>query len=276
MKTIKAELGVGALQTSANSPFVVPARQWNNITSFLDGVNGASADSTRNFVSLMPAYADLRKCAADWTVTTYPDLIALANGISQYGFHVATVVYPQLDAMLKLWTATAPSKSQQSSFTQLFQPTLDAARKNGQLAANLASQLQLLGSAVAVINQELPGAISNLMADAMGDPGSSDPSSLANHLVDQINAISGQLAQLASLLSAVGTPPLTDIQRVQGAWGGISDDLQGLYNNVLTQIVSEEPFIADLDIQVAIAEWQAIASEAQAFANSTRSSAVAA
>lgn len=273
MKTIQANMGPGTLQTPSGSPFAIPIQQWNNISVFLANVNGTSAASLANFISVIPAFADLKKCAADWQGGTYANLIGLAKSISQYGTNTATVVYPQLDTMLNQWTNGNPSASQQTAFSQLLQPTVDAAKRHGQLAATLASQLQALATAVELTNAELPGAISNLMAQAMSDP-SGDSGDLANRLVDQVTAISQQLGQLASLLAAVGTtPPVQDIQRVEGAWSAIANDLGNLYSAVLSQIASEEPFIADLDLQVAIGEWKDVASEAQAFANSARTSA---
>jgi hypothetical protein len=45
---------------------------------------------------------------------------------------------------------------------------------------------------------------------------------------------------------------------------------------VLSQIANQQPFIADLNLQGAIAEWNSIASEAQAFAGSIGAAAAAA
>jgi hypothetical protein len=70
------------------------------------------------------------------------------------------------------------------------------------------------------------------------------------------------MSQLASILSAIGTPPQADIERIRGAWASITDDLGGFQSTVDDEIATGDPFLAELNLDVAISEWSHLATEA--------------
>jgi hypothetical protein len=86
----------------------------------------------------------------------------------------------------------------------------------------------------------------------------------------EIERITQNVAQLASIMSVFSTPPVASIERLRGAWGAIGDDLRNLQRSVLTKIDSAEPFIAELNVEVAIGEWEQIGSEACQFEANAR------
>ncbi|MBV8633111.1 MAG: hypothetical protein JO002_01350, partial [Burkholderiaceae bacterium] len=241
----------------------VPAAQWRAIGNFLAGVRATDTASSADITSQLPDYATLRSCAEKWSVVTHPNLLGLARNVSQYGAYFANDLGPRLRSTAEMAPADG---SKNTALDVLLQPAVDTAQRCATLAAALVPDLQRLSSASLAVQNALPGVISSLMAQSVGIPGMSDGSDLAQRLADQVNAIAANLAQVAVLYSVTGNVPLHDIERLRGAWGGISDDLALLKTDMQNPISGEDPIIADLDLQSEISQWQNVAAEAVAFA----------
>ncbi|TFW31060.1 hypothetical protein [Duganella callida] len=261
MDTTRIDLGPDTV-TAGGSPFALPAAQWRAIGDFLASVNATDAASSAGIAAQLPDYATLRTCAANWSARTHPNLLSLAGQISQYGSYFSQQLAPRLNAMISGQQAA----QQGAALDALLQPAMDTAQRCATLAAALVPDLQTLGSTCGNIQRALPGVISSLTAQSVGIPGMGSNDGLAARLAAQIGAIAANLAQVAVLYAVAGNVPLADIERLRGAWGGISDDLAALREDMQTLAASLDTVLAGLDLQLAGSQWQSVAAEAAAFA----------
>jgi hypothetical protein len=94
----------------------------------------------------------------------------------------------------------------------------------------------------------------------------------------QINNFSAQLAADANLMIALNNAeagignilgPLSTalpiIQKIQGVWGAISDDLNNIISLIATNIEAVPPIIMGLGVQTAIDDWTKVGEEANAY-----------
>jgi hypothetical protein len=94
----------------------------------------------------------------------------------------------------------------------------------------------------------------------------------------QINTLSDQLAADAKLLIAINTieagignilqplnAALPIIQKIQGVWGAITDDLNSIIALISTNIEQVPPIIMNMGVQSAITAWTAVGAEANAY-----------
>ena len=136
---------------------------------------------------------------------------------------------------------------------------LGSVAQNGNTASSVVRDLLALDSAVQVVKQQAEDAISDSLSMS-GAPGGGDAG------LDAISSLAQTMSLLASVLSAVGTPPQTDIERIRGGWASISDDLTNFQSTVSAAIAATMPFIAELNLDVASSEWSQLATEAREFA----------
>jgi len=94
----------------------------------------------------------------------------------------------------------------------------------------------------------------------------------------QINTLSAKLAADAQLMIAINTTEsgisnilgslnaaLPIIQKIQGVWGAIADDLNNIIGLIKTNIQDALPIIMNLGVQSAINSWTAVGQEANAY-----------
>lgn len=94
----------------------------------------------------------------------------------------------------------------------------------------------------------------------------------------QINTMSAKLAADTQLIISITTASssITDIlgplmaalpviQKIQGVWGAISDDLNNIIQTIDTNIAEALPIIMNLGVQTAIDEWTEVGALAQAY-----------
>ncbi|MBD2752513.1 alpha-xenorhabdolysin family binary toxin subunit A [Spirosoma validum] len=94
----------------------------------------------------------------------------------------------------------------------------------------------------------------------------------------QINSLSDKLAADANLMIAINSvesgltnilgplnAALPIIQKIQGVWGAIADDLNNIINLIKTNIQEALPIIMNLGVQSAINAWTAVGQEADAY-----------
>ncbi len=262
MKTITLDVRPGDLQASNGSPFEIPISEWKSINDYLVNVAAADPQTTANTVNAIPAFADLKGVADRWKPSTLPGIINLAQGISDYGTNTVAGQFPKLQQLLDTMQSDIPANSQ-ATFQGLMTQILGTAQQNTSHASGIVQELQTLDTAVQVIKKQVEDYIADSMS--MPDLGDGDADAAA------ISALADRLSQLASMLSALGTPPQTDIERIRGAWAGISDDLSSFQSSVVDEIATGNPFLAELNLDVAISEWSNLATEARQFAQNASS-----
>lgn len=255
-------LGPGALRGPAGSPFTITPDQWRSIDAFLDNVNSTGAETTARFVKLMPAYAKLKQSAATWKASTFPGLIGLARGIIEYNQATVQQSYPELDTLAGAWQTRAATADEVARFNTIITDGNARAQRNATAAQAIVHDLDSLTEAVKETNDQSQTAIATALAGGAGGAG---PGGQTDQIVALIGQIAQGLSQLAAIQSVLGTPPVLDIERVRGAWGATSDDLGGLKTWIMSAIDSREPFLAQLNIEAAISEWQTLAGEAGSF-----------
>jgi hypothetical protein len=94
----------------------------------------------------------------------------------------------------------------------------------------------------------------------------------------QINTLNAKLAADAQLMVSINTAEssisnilgplqaaLPVIQKIQGVWGAISDDLGNIINTINLNIEQALPIIMNLGVETAINEWTAVGGLAQAY-----------
>lgn len=81
------------------------------------------------------------------------------------------------------------------------------------------------------------------------------------NLMNSLNITIGSLDNNIDSISAA----LPIIQKIQGVWGGISDDLGNISALIKTNIQEALPIIMDLGVEAAIEQWKAVGKEAEAY-----------
>lgn len=76
-----------------------------------------------------------------------------------------------------------------------------------------------------------------------------------------INTVEGGITNILDPLSAA----LPIIQKIQGVWGAIADDLNNIIGLIKTNIQDALPIIMNLGVQAAINDWTAVGAEANAY-----------
>ena len=95
---------------------------------------------------------------------------------------------------------------------------------------------------------------------------------------NQINELSAELASSANMLVSINMAeagirnilePLEQalpiIQKIQGVWGSIRDDLNQIITTITDDIGEAEPIIMKLGVKTAVAEWKAVGELADAY-----------
>jgi hypothetical protein len=254
MKTITLDVGPGQLQASNGSPFEIPVSEWKSINDYLVNVAAASPQTTASTVSVIPAFADLHGVAGRWRPATLPNIVKLATGIYSYGASTVAGQFPKLQVLLVTMQSETPANSV-ATFQTLMTEIQATAQQNTTTASGIVQDLQTLDTAVQVIKKQAEDYISDSMS--MSDPGGSGSAGL-----EAISNLASAMSQLASIMSAIGTPPQADIERIRGAWASITDDLGGFQSTVDDEIATGDPFLAELNLDVAISEWSHLATEA--------------
>ncbi len=94
----------------------------------------------------------------------------------------------------------------------------------------------------------------------------------------RINELKGRIAAITRLLAALSmteasisnileplNAALPIIQRIQGVWGTIADDLAKLITTINTNIAQTMPIIMDLGVDTVLAEWQRVGEAANGY-----------
>lgn len=260
MNTITLDVRPGNLEASNGSPFELPVSEWKKINDYLVNVAATNQATTASTVSAIPAFADIKSVADRWKPTTLPNIVAVAQGIYSYGTDTVGGQFPKLQQLLETMQSSIPGNAE-ATFQNLMQQIQQKAQQNQTTAAGVVQDLQTLDTAVQVAKKQAE----DYMADALSMP---DPSGGGDAGLDLISNLANAMSQLASILSALGTPPQTDIERIRGGWASIADDLGNFQSTVSEQIATGDPFIAELNLDVAISEWSNLATEAEQFAQS--------
>lgn len=79
-----------------------------------------------------------------------------------------------------------------------------------------------------------------------------------------MKSLTTTLGQLNVNIESV-TAALPIIQKMQGGWKGISDDLKAISTTIKTNIQDVLPMIMDLGVETAINQWKAVGEEADAY-----------
>lgn len=258
MKTITLDTSPGALSAPGGCPFAIAPAQWKGINDYLMNVAATSPQTTANAVAVIPAFAGLRGSADRWKQATLPSIIKLAQGIDTFGTSTVTAQLPILERLLEPMQRQIPAGSA-GPFQDLMGQIIAAAAQNATTAGAIVSDLQALDTTVQVIKRQAEDYIADSlsMPDAPGSGGAG---------LDAIGTLAQAMSQLASILSALGTPPQSDIERIRGAWANINDDLGSFRATVADAIATTSPFIASLNLDVATAEWSEVAAGARRFA----------
>ncbi len=117
------------------------------------------------------------------------------------------------------------------------------------------------GSIAAVYGSKATKALNRVKAAKKIIQEKSADLSMATKLINSINASNITLSGNVESISAA----LPVIQKIQGVWGAISDDLQNISDLVKTNIQEALPIIMDLGVEAAISEWEAVGELADAY-----------
>jgi len=270
MKTITLDLRPGSLKSSNGSPFEVPISQWKTINDYLGSV--AATGIPPNAVSALPAFTTLKASAVKWKSTTLPNLINLSQGIYNYGANTVVNQFPRLKQLLQTMQSNIPANSA-ADFHNIMSTILTAAEQNTALATTIANEFATIDTSVQTSKAE----IQNYLASLSPPPPRLEPRHGSRAFLDEPEApfehrapseFENQMSRLWQLSCA---PPQSEIERVRGAWSSISDDLKFFQSTINEEIASSSPFLADLNLDVAVSEWRDLASEARQFSENLSS-----
>lgn len=252
VKTINLDLGPGSLQTSSGSPFEVSIDTWKKVNDYLINITQTDAQETANIVKDIPSFATVKAIADKWKPTILPNIVQLAEGTYNYGENTVGGKFPEVKKLVGNGQSPIPAESL-TKFREIMTEILTETQSNAILATGIVGDLAILDNTIPILNKEAAEYIS----ESMGMP---NPQNLA-----AVEAIAATLSQLASLLSAVGTPPITDIERIRGRWEAITADLKDFQATVSAEISANSPFIISLNLDSAIKAWSNLGTEARQF-----------
>ena len=262
MKTIVLDLRPGSLTSSNGSPFEVPISEWKTINDYLTTV--ASTDIPAGAVSALLALVTLKASAVKWKSTTLPNLISLSQGIYNYGANTVVNQFPRLKQLLQTMQSNIPANSA-ADFHNIMSTILTAAKQNTALATTIANEFATIDTSVTASR----GQIADYLASLPPPPSRLAPRHGSRASEDSPEVIYGDRApsaletQMSQLRSLSRSPPQSEIERVRGACSSITDDLKSFQSTVNVEIASSSPFLADLNLDVAVSEWRDLASEAR-------------
>ena len=259
MKTITLDLRPGSLTSSNGSPFEVPISEWKTINDYLRSV--VAIDIPANTQSALPAFATLKASAVKWKSTTLPNLINLSQGIYNYGANTVVDQFPRLKQLLQTMQSNIPANSA-TDFRNIMSTILTAAEQNTALATTIAQEFATIDTSVTASK----GQIQDYLKSVSPPPPPPGKGEIGGHRPHSYFEF--QMYQLWLLSCA---PPQSEIERVRGAWSSISDDLNFFQSTVNEEITSSSPFLADLNLDVAVSEWRDLANEARQFSENLSS-----
>jgi hypothetical protein len=260
MKTMNRDLQPGSFEAANGSSFELSVSVWRAVDDFLTKV--AAVQTTAKIDAAIPAFAVLKAAAVKWKWTTLPNLFGLLQDIYGYGDETVARRFPRLKQLLQTMQSEIPANAA-ADFHRIMSEILEEAEENTELAISIAKDLETIDTSVQAVKQQ----IEDYMADTVGGGAAEGKE---EEEVALISALGNRLPELASLLSAFGTPPRTDVERVRGAWSSLADDLNGFQSTVKQEIATSNPFLAELNLDVAISEWRDLAEEAQQLHESLR------
>lgn len=260
MNTITLDLRPGSLNSPNGSLFEVSISQWKAINTYLGNV--AAIDIPANSESAMPAFVTLKASAVQWKATTLPNLINLSQGIYNYGANTVAAQFPRLQQLLETMKSEIPPNSA-ADFHHIMSTILVAAQQNTALAITIAKEFETIDTSVQVSKKQIQDYLASLSPSAPPPGFSGARSSTRAHSYFEF--------QMYNLWQLSCAPPQSEIERVRGDWSSISDDLKSFQSTVNEEIASSSPFLAKLNLDVAISEWQGLASEARQFSENLSS-----
>jgi len=218
---------------ATSSMYAIPAADWTAINQRVGSVL-AIAPAKDVISQTLSQYPALLDSSQQWTQSTFQGLITHArelNGYAGSAMSNFSQLHAALEGVKQGGGAVPPGVQQQTAsvLQQLAQDTAPLAAASGALATSMRAFL--------TDNQVVDGEIARFQA-----------------VLGSFWAPVG--ATIAALEQAAG--------RVTGGWSAITDDL----NNVLAAPIDVTlPFLESLEIQAALASWQAVQAETGGFAS---------
>jgi hypothetical protein len=248
----------------------VSISQWKTISDYLGSV--AATDIPPNAVSALPAFTTLKASAVKWKSTTLPNLINLGQGIYNYGANTVVNQFPRLKQLLQTMQSNLPANSA-ADFHNIMSTILTAAEQNTALATTIANEFATIDTSVQASKAQIQNYLASLPPPPprLGPRHGSWASEDGPQPYYEPRAPSAFETQMSQLRSLSCSPPQSEIERVRGAWSSISDDLKVFQSTVNEEIASSSPFLADLNLDVAVSEWRDLATEARQFSQNLSS-----
>jgi hypothetical protein len=327
-----------AIQNYVNDGLSLPT----TINQFRNQLGSGAPADLSDFNKLIAAYVAVNQHCTGWRTSIFPNTVALAMDVAEYGLETVPVYYPAMveeadavatslgnntAAVTALETILGYLQQTVSGYAAKAKANSDAiklfaeqmqADQNSLVGAPAAPGLQQYYSAkygqtsaeVAQFNQQLVGyrlALSGDQAEYRHDciVAATSPSyswvwpfgtiaaavvageyghkavEAMNRMQDDQNNIartSAQLAADANLISALTlatggignisaalADALPAVQKIQGVWQGISDDIAAIVTMIGTDIMQVPPIIMNLGIGEAITAWSNVAHAANTY-----------
>ena len=255
-------LGPGQAISSAGSPFVISNEAWSKIAQYVRRIDQMSAREVTTVSRYIGALPKLRSASNNWSRRTFPNIVALASKISHYGGVVAPDNLEQLEACL--------TETQSTDDKTLL------LGKVGTLIGNLRGMCREITESAGEIKLEVESFVAasqetqteyRQFKDGIGSANAGDESGENVSMSRFAEEIAEDIANLVSYLAVFKTAPLVILEKVKGDWDSIDSDLSYTQKWLQQRIDAKLPFLADLEIEAAIRDWQKVADEAQAFIN---------
>jgi hypothetical protein len=255
-KTVRLELRPGVLRDGNGSPFQLSLTDWYSTNDYFRGVVRTFPWLFALFVEMMPAYTDVKRAAERWSAATLPTMVKLARRTDQYATDVVPDWLRSMQQCLNEFDGRHFERVQEI-FERLMAEILAETGQNEGLAAAVARDLAEIDR----LFQLLPLQEREYIAQHGRRPG---PERIPPDKVDSIS----KMSEVANQIERLQNPPGVNIERIEGGWGALRDELRQFEATLREAGAEREPFVMDLDLEVALIEWNQLAEDARVFVNS--------
>lgn len=254
-------LGPGPLTSPDGSPFAISDQAWDKVHQYVTHINNMNERSISTVTRYIPAFPRLHSIVGVWSRQTFPNIVALASKIKNFGDAAAPDNLNRLKEILTTIQNGGAKDTSSKEVGEIMDGLNNACVPITQSAGEIKAAIQGFVSASQQAQtqyQEFKAGIGGGTSGGRGDGKSLSSDQFAEEIAEQIE-------KLVSSLVVFKITPMTVIEKIKGDWDAIGSDLSYTKTWLMGKLNTGMPFLAELQIDTAIQGWRKVASEARAF-----------
>lgn len=262
----QVSLGPGPLDSAYQKLASIQSPQWKAIDDFVNRMTTLDAQERQIASTWVNDLPKLYQACTQWNELTRNQINQVGSMVIEFNNNQVKQQYKTLDSILsQLNPGQMPSKEDQTRFNQCLQAVIAETASCEALALNVTSEVSRFINAIELCRQEIQSHLQprSLAVGATAEAIPSIPG--LGGVFGIIQKISSMLTDVTQALSGIANPPLKALEQIKGGWAAVRSDLGFTQTWVNQQISLNKPFISDLNVMVAINQWQGVADKAQQF-----------